>query len=99
MANTKNFNLLKYVYGQLFLHSLETARSSMIVESWKFYKGWYGILKWLQEQKYISCLQVIAVDSQQKQITYVFNYDHLMYKPYLKYLQRLTNSRTIKLQA
>lgn len=90
MSNSKNFNFMKYVYGQLYLHSLTTTRSSIIIESWKYYKGWRSILNWLQNNQYISCLQVTSIDNQQKQITYIFNHEHLMYKPYLNYLQKMT---------
>ncbi len=94
----KKFNLLRFIYGELFLCSLTTTKSSMVIESWKYYRGgWRGILNWLQENKYLSCLQVIPIDNQQIQIRYIFNHNNVMYKPYLNYLQKITNSRTIKL--
>jgi len=91
MANSENFNLLRYVYGELFLHSLETTRSTLVIENWKYYKGWKSILNWLQNNQYISCLQITPVDNRQKKISYIFNHEHLMYKPYLNYLQKLAN--------
>ncbi len=95
----KGFNRLRYIYGELFLCSLTTSRSSLIIESWKYYRGgWRGILNWLQENKYISCLQVTQIDPQQMQIRFIFNHDNVMYRPYLRYLQRLTGSRTVKLE-
>lgn len=96
-ANSKPFNLLKYVYGQLFLSALETTRSSMIIERWK-YRSWAGILRWLEDQKYISCLSIEHIDNKQTRINYVFNHNQYMYFHYLKCLQIQVGSRTIKMQ-
>jgi hypothetical protein len=94
----KNFNLLRYVYGQLFLNALETTKSSIIIESWKA-RSWNNILRWLQDNKYISCLSIEQYDNQHRRINYIFNTSNVMYPQYLRYLQRLTNSRTIKITA
>lgn len=94
----KQFNLFRYVYGECFLHSLEVTRTSMVVENWKYY-SWKNILKWLQDNKYISCLSIEQYDSNQRRINFIFNHNQYMYPQYLRYLQRLINSRTVKITA
>lgn len=94
----KKFNLFRYVYGECFLHSLEATRTTMVVEQWKYY-SWKYILNWLQDNKYISCLSVENSDNKHKRINFIFNHNQLMYPQYLRYLQRLVNSRTIKITA
>jgi hypothetical protein len=92
----KKFNLFRYVYGELFLHSLEVTRTSMIVESWKAH-SWINILNWLNKNGYISCLSIDMYDNKNRRINFIFNQSHIMYPQYLRYLQRLVDSRTIKI--
>lgn len=94
----KDFNLFRYVYGECFLHSLELTRTSMIVESWKAY-SWRNILNWLERNKYISCLSIENYDGKNKRINFIFNQEQVMYPHYLRYLQRLVDSRTIQISA
>lgn len=94
----KEFNLFRYVYGECFLNSLEVTRTSMVVENWKFY-SWRNILNWLQNNNYISCLSIDNYDSKNKRVNFIFNHSEVMYPQYLRYLQRLVNSRTVKIPA
>ena len=94
----KLFNLTKFVYGQCFIHSLELTKTSMIIENWKFY-SWRNILNWLDKNNYISCLVIENYDNKEKRINFIFNHKQVMYPQYLRYLQKLTGSRTIKITA
>lgn len=96
MSEKKKTNLLRFVYGELFLCSLDTTKSSMIVDSWKAY-AWSGILKWLVENQHISALSVAYVDSKKRRINYIFNHNNIIYPQYLKYLQRLVDDRNVQI--
>lgn len=92
----KKPNLLRFVYGELFLCSLTTTKSSMIVDSWKAY-AWTGILKWLLEHNHISALSVDYVDKSKRRINYIFNHNNVIYPQHLRYLQRLVDDRNISI--
>lgn len=89
MAEQKKFNLLRYVYGELYLNSLNRTVASITVETWKLYK-WINILNWLQRHKHISALNIQCVGSSHRRISYVFNETNLIYPTYLQYLSRLS---------
>lgn len=97
-SSEKKFNLFRYVYGECFLHSLEVTRTSMVVENWKYY-SWRNILNWLQDNKYISYLSIEQYDNKNRRVNFIFNHNQYMYPQYLRYLQRLINSRTVQITA
>jgi len=89
----RTFNLLMYVYGELFLHSLNRGVAEITTDSWKI-RSWINILNWLEHNKHISNLTIQCVAPSQHRITYVFNYDNVIYLNRLRYLQRLVNDNT-----
>lgn len=85
MANDYKFNLLKYVYGRLYAGTFEF--NSVKEKRSKIYT-WFGVLKWLQEENYISDYKVKPIDKEYSVITYTFNKNKLMYEYYLKGIER-----------
>lgn len=96
MSEKKKFNLLRYVYGELFLSSLDTTKSVITVESWKA-RSWAGILSWLVKQQHISALSVEPIDSKMRRISFIFNHSNVIYPHYIKYLQRLVDDRNVRI--
>lgn len=94
MSKQKKFNLLRFVYGELFLNSLGTSNATLTVKSWQAV-SWQNILHWLERNKYITDLSIKYVKPFKRRISYKFNYDNLMYPNYLKYLQKLVDDRTV----
>lgn len=94
MSKQKKFNLLRFVYGELFLNSLGTSNSTLTVESWQAV-SWQNILHWLERNKYISDLSIKYVKPFKRCIDYKFNYNNIIYPYYLKYLQKLVDDRTV----
>lgn len=94
MSKQKKFNLLRFVYGELFLNSLGTSNATLTVESWQAV-SWQNILHWLELNKYISDLSIKYVKSFKHRIDYKFNYNNIIYPYYLKYLQKLVDDRTV----
>lgn len=88
MPVEKSFNLLRYVYGELFLNSLNKTAASITVEKWKVY-AWRNILLWLNERQYIMCMQIEYVSPTHQRISYMFNDSSLLYSQYILYLKRL----------
>lgn len=88
MSEQKKFNLLRYVYGELFLCSLGRTVGTIKIESWKL-RTWVNILRWLEAKKHISALHIQYVRPSQHRISYIFNYNNIIYPQYLKYLQRM----------
>lgn len=88
MSEQKRFNLLRYVYGELYLSSLRRTVAVLNVETWKAYK-WRNILHWLSENKYISDLKIDYVSPTHRRISCIFNHNNTLYPEYLNYLQRL----------
>ncbi len=88
MSEQKRFNLLRYVYGELYLSSLRRTVAVLNVETWKAYK-WRNILHWLSENKYISGLRIDYVSPTHRRISCIFNHNNILYPEYLNCLQRL----------
>lgn len=88
MSEQKRFNLLRYVYGELYLSSLTSTVAVLRVESWKVY-SWRNVLKWLEDNKHISGLHIEYLNATQRRISCIFNHNNIIYPEYLKYLQRL----------
>lgn len=88
MSEQKKFNLLRYVYGELYLSSLRRTVAVLTVETWKVY-SWRKVLEWLCANKYISGLKVEYVSPTHRRISCIFNHNNILYPEYLNYLQRL----------
>ena len=58
MTEHTQFNLLKFVYGELYLNSLNKTVATYTVPTWKAYK-WHNILQWLVSNKHISALNIL----------------------------------------
>lgn len=96
MSEQKKFNLLRYVYGELFLSSLSKTIADITIDSWKA-NAWRNILNWLCNNEHISGLKIEYVSPKKQKITYIFNHKNIIYPNYLKYLQRLVDDTNIKL--
>lgn len=94
MSKQKKFNLLRFVYGELFLNSLGTSNATLTVESWQAV-SWQNILHWLENNNYITDLSIQYIKPFKRRIGYKFNYDNIIYLYYLKYLQKLVDDRTV----
>lgn len=88
MSEQKDFNLLRFIYGELYLCSRNKTVATTTIETWQYY-SWRRILDWLVSHKHISAVKVERVDTTHRRISYIFNDKNLMYQPYLVYLQRL----------
>lgn len=88
MSEQKEFNLLRFIYGELYLCSRNKTVATITIDTWKYY-SWRRILDWLVSHKHISAVKVERVGAMQRRISYIFNDNNLMYQPYLVYLQRL----------
>lgn len=88
MPVKKKFNLLRYVYVELFLNSLNKTVGSITVEKWKAY-AWRNILYWLNKRQHITGLNIEYINSTHRRINYRFNESNVIYPQYLFYLKRL----------
>ncbi len=88
MPENNNFNLLRFVYGELFLNAYNKTIGTIIIETWKA-ESWYKILTWLNNRQYISALKIERISSKQRCISYRFNEQNLLYPYYIQYLKRL----------
>ena len=88
MTEQTKFNLLKFVYGELYLNSLNKTVATYTVPTWKAYK-WRNILQWLLSHKHISALKIEYVSASQRRISYIFNERNLIYPQYLYYLREI----------
>lgn len=88
MSEQKRFNLLRFVYGELFINSINKTVATITVDTWKYY-SWRSILNWLTVNKHITALKVKRVNVSQCRISYIFNNSNIIYPAYIHYLQRL----------
>jgi len=88
MSEQKKFNLLRYVYGELYLSSLGRTIAMLTVETWKVY-SWRNVLNWLSVNNHISGMKIDYVSPTHRRISYIFNHNNIIYPEYLNYLQRL----------
>ncbi len=88
MSEQKKFNLLRFVYGELFINSINKTVAAITVDTWKYY-SWRSILNWLTANKHIYALKVERVSVSQCRISYIFNNSNIIYPAYIHYLQRL----------
>ena len=90
MSEHKKFNLLRYVYGELFLNSRRRTVATITLENWKA-ESWRNILNWLNNSRHISALKIEPVSPTHRRISYIFNEDNLIYSGYIRYLQGLAD--------
>lgn len=78
---TKDFNLVKYVYGRFYAESLY--KGEVIFKSYQFYK-YRNIINWLKNNDYIYNVKLDLTDKEFKRIKFSFNTHKTMYDRYLK---------------
>lgn len=88
MSEQKRFNLLRYVYGELYLSSRHHTVTTLTVETWKVY-SWRKVLEWLSANNHISGLKIEYISPTRRRISCIFNHNNIIYPEYLNYLQRL----------
>jgi hypothetical protein len=95
----KKFNLVSYVYGELYKQQYFSAdcKGKVIAETWKIY-SWRNVLNWLQKNKHISNFEIKNYDSDKSVLTYTFDRNNLTYPYYLKWIEKtyLINSTMIE---
>lgn len=89
MPEQKKFNLLRFVYGELYLNSRTKTVATITVEVWKA-ESWRNILNWLNNRNHITALKIERISPTHRRISYIFNDYSLIYPSYIRYLKGLS---------